>query len=174
MPSMLLSGRPLEVRTGLAKTAADLIFALNRKIRGWANYHRHVVSSRTFSKVDHASFISLWQWASRKHPTTSARWIQRKYWAHHQGWNWTFFGVWQQAHGTPSTVWLPHARRTPIRRHIKVSGEANAYDPARKEYFARRRAFRDGRDAYFTRQAMPEAQPTPNRLRVSSQGVRKA
>src|ERR1700688_3383498 len=26
---------------------------LNPKIRGWANYHRHIVSSRTFSHVDH-------------------------------------------------------------------------------------------------------------------------
>jgi RNA-directed DNA polymerase len=156
------------IRAGLAKTAADLIFELNRKIRGWANYHRHVVSSRTFSKVDHAIFTSLWQWARRKHPTKSARWIQRKYWGHHQGWNWTFFGISRAADGKPSVVWLQHARRTPIRRHIKVRSEANAYDPVWREYFVRRRAFRSGREVYFTDPAVPDSPHIPNRHRVSS------
>jgi RNA-directed DNA polymerase len=159
------------IRAGLAKTAAELIFALNPKIRGWANYHRHAVSSRTFSKVDCAVFTSLWQWARRKHPTKSARWIQQKYWGHHQGWNWSFFGVWQKADGKPSFVWLQHARRTPIRRHIKVRSEANPYDPAWKAYFAQRRAFRSGREVYFTDPAIPEAPRIPLRHRVSPRGV---
>ncbi|HKV95604.1 MAG TPA: group II intron reverse transcriptase/maturase [Candidatus Angelobacter sp.] len=162
------------IRTGLTKTAADLIFVLNRKIRGWANYHRHSASSRTFSKVDSAIFTSLWQWARRKHPTKSASWMKEKYWGHHQGWNWTFFGIWQTADGKPSIIWLQHARRTPIRRHIKVRSEANPYDPAWKEYFATRRAFRSGREVHSTDPAMPEAPQIPNRLRVSSRGVRKA
>jgi RNA-directed DNA polymerase len=162
------------IRTGLTKTAADLIFVLNRKIRGWANYHRHVVSSRTFSKVDKAIFTSLWQWARRKHPTKNARWIQKKYWGHHQGWSWTFFGVWQTADGKPSIIWLQHARRTPIRRHIKVRSEANPYDPEWQEYFATRRALRRSREAYLTDPAMPEPPETPNRYRVSTRGVREA
>jgi RNA-directed DNA polymerase len=29
-----------------------LIHDLNMKIRGWANYHKHVVSAKTFSYVD--------------------------------------------------------------------------------------------------------------------------
>ncbi len=28
-------------------------------------YHRHVVSKRTFGRVDHTIFSSLWQWARR-------------------------------------------------------------------------------------------------------------
>jgi RNA-directed DNA polymerase len=132
------------IRGGLAKTAAELIFVLNRKIRGWANYHRHVVSSRIFNKVDYAIFTSLWQWARRKHTTKGARWIQKKYWGHHQGWNWTFFGVWPQANGKPSTVWLQHACRIPILRHVKVKSEANAYDPFWKAYFAKRRSLSKG------------------------------
>jgi RNA-directed DNA polymerase len=134
------------IRTALSKTAAELIFELNRKIRGWANYHRHVVSKRIFSKVDYAIFTSLWQWARRKHPTKSARWIQQKYWGHHQGWNWCFFGVTQAADGKPSTIWLHRASKTPIRRHIKVKGEANPYDPEWADYFEKRRAARSGRN----------------------------
>jgi len=169
-----LEGIRETIRTGLAKTAADLIFVLNRKIRGWANYHRHVVSSRAFRKVDYAIFTSLWQWARRKHPTKSARWIQQKYWGHHRGWNWCFFGVTQAVGGKPSVIWLQHARQTPIRRHIKVRSEANPYDPLWKEYFVRRRTFRSSRDAYFTDPALPGLPASPNRHRVSSRGVRKA
>jgi len=169
-----LEGIRETIRTGLAKTAADLIFVLNRKIRGWANYHRHVVSSRAFRKVDYAIFTSLWQWARRKHPTKSARWIQQKYWGHHRGWNWCFFGVTQAVGGKPSVIWLQHARQTPIRRHIKVRSEANPYDPRWKEYFVRRRTFRSSRDAYFTDPALPGLPASPNRHRVSSRGVRKA
>src|SRR5207245_9102887 len=58
-------------------SAADLIDQLNPKIRGWANYHRHVVSKRTFGRVDHTLFSSLWKWVQRRHPNKSPRWFKR-------------------------------------------------------------------------------------------------
>ena len=51
------------IKAGLGLSAAELIDWLNPKIRGWANYHRHVVSKRIFQRVDRAIFTSLWQWA---------------------------------------------------------------------------------------------------------------
>ena len=45
-----------------AKTV-DLIRVLNAKIRGWANYHRHVVSCETFRYVEDCLHHSLWRWA---------------------------------------------------------------------------------------------------------------
>jgi RNA-directed DNA polymerase len=39
-----LNGVRETIRAALGSTAADLIRELNPKIRGWANYHRHVVS----------------------------------------------------------------------------------------------------------------------------------
>src|SRR5579864_6628463 len=56
------------IKAALGKSAADLINELNPKIRGWANYHRHVVSKRAFNRVDHFIFYKLWQWARRRHP----------------------------------------------------------------------------------------------------------
>ena len=47
-----LDGIRQTIRNARGMSAADLIDLLNPKIRGWANYHRHVVSSRTFSSVD--------------------------------------------------------------------------------------------------------------------------
>src|SRR6202790_4060930 len=63
-----LAGIRKTIKAALGKSAADLINELNPKIRGWANYHRHVVSKRTFNRVDHLIFYKLWQWARRRHP----------------------------------------------------------------------------------------------------------
>ena len=51
-----LDGIRQTIRNARGMSAADLIDLLNPKIRGWANYHRHVVSSRIFSSVDHSIF----------------------------------------------------------------------------------------------------------------------
>jgi RNA-directed DNA polymerase len=42
------------VRENKQTPAGKLIVQLNPIIRGWALYHRHVVSKRTFNSVDHA------------------------------------------------------------------------------------------------------------------------
>jgi hypothetical protein len=65
------------IKAALGMSAADLIDWLNPKIRGWSNYHRHVVSARVFSRADYAIFIGLWQWARRRHPKKSSSWLKR-------------------------------------------------------------------------------------------------
>ncbi len=60
-------------------TAGNLILQLNPLIRGWANYHRHVCSSDTFSKVDNSIFVALWRWAKRRHSNKSGKWVKQKY-----------------------------------------------------------------------------------------------
>ena len=54
----LLGGIRRTIKAALGTSAADLIDELNPKIRGWANYHRHVMSKRTFDRVDHEIFSS--------------------------------------------------------------------------------------------------------------------
>ena len=115
-----------------------MIDVLNPKIRGWANYHRHVVSKRAFVRVDRAIFISLWHWARRRHPEKSRGWLKQKYFEQQGLNNWSFFGESCDKEGTPHKVWLWLARRTPIQRHVKVKGEANPYDPAYESYFEKR------------------------------------
>jgi len=51
-----LGGIRKTIKAALGMSAADLIHKLNPKIRGCANYHRHVVSQRTFVRVDHEIF----------------------------------------------------------------------------------------------------------------------
>ena len=131
-----LAGIRATIKAGLGMSAADLIDRLNPKIRGWVNYHRHVVSKRTFSHVDHSIFHSLRQWARRRHPKKSSAWLREKYYERSRRHNRCFFGERYDDEGQPRKVWLYRATSTPIKRHIKVKGEANPYDPVYETYFA--------------------------------------
>jgi RNA-directed DNA polymerase len=118
--------------------AGYLIAQLNPKIRGWANYHRHIVSKETFSKVDHASFTMLWQWAKRRHPNTSRTWIRKKYFHSVGGDNWVFSGEMLGRDGKIHPIRLFKTRSIPIERHTKIQGEANPYAPEWEMYFENR------------------------------------
>jgi len=50
------------------------------------------VSTRTFARVDHNIFSSLWRWARRRHPNKTTRWCKQKYFALRRGRDWSFFG----------------------------------------------------------------------------------
>src|SRR5207302_8633248 len=89
---VFLDGIRTTIKVALGMSAAELIDWLNPKIRGWANYHRHVVSKRVFQGVDHGIFTSLWQWARRRHPKKSPNWLKQKYLEQQGGRNWAFFG----------------------------------------------------------------------------------
>ena len=59
--------------------AWKLIQTLNPIIRGWANYHHHICSKRTFAYVDSRIFRQIWNWAARRHKTKGGRWIMERY-----------------------------------------------------------------------------------------------
>ena len=133
-----LDGIRQTIRNARGMSAADLIDLLNPKIRGWANYHRHVVSSRIFSSVDRFIFYNLWQWARGRHQKKTSHWLKKKYFEKRGTREWCFFGETCDDQGQLHKAWLYHARSTPIRRHVKVKGEANPYDPAFETYFEER------------------------------------
>jgi RNA-directed DNA polymerase len=70
--------RGIVKRTKQARTG-NLIMQLNPVIRGWAQYHQHGASKRTFARVDHEIFTLLWQWAQRRHPKKSRYWLRDAY-----------------------------------------------------------------------------------------------
>jgi RNA-directed DNA polymerase len=115
-----------------------VIATLNPMIRGWANYHRNQVANDAFRKVDHLIWEMLWRWARRRHPKKSTGWVKKRYF-HRLGREDWVFGV-QVATRNGKTKWvtLLKARNTPIRRHIKIRGEANPFDPAWEQYFESR------------------------------------
>jgi len=119
-------------------SAGNLILQLNPVIRGWANYHRHVVSKRTFVQTDHAIFMAVWRWARRRHPNKNRHWIADKYFRSEGGQNWVFFGTVSGVNSCDNDVQLFKASSLPIRRHSIVKDVANPYDGQWAEYFARR------------------------------------
>jgi len=126
------------IKANTQATAGHLIVQLNPVIRGWANYHQYVTSKQIFGKVDHAIFQALWQWAKRRHPKKSERWIRNKYFHTVGGRQWVFRGEITGKDGRPQTVRLFHAASLPIKRHTKIKGKANPYDPEWEVYLEER------------------------------------
>ncbi len=120
-----LEGIRKVIKANKQATAGNLIAQLNPKIRGWATYHRHVVSSETFNKVDHAIFLALWQWAKRRHPHKPHTWIKKKYFQSKGGQHWVFSGEILGREGTFQPIRLMKASSIPIERHVKIRSEAN-------------------------------------------------
>jgi RNA-directed DNA polymerase len=111
---------------------------LNSVIRGWANYHRHVVSKRIYARIDAKIFQMLWKWAKARHPKKGLRWIKAKYFERVGTRDWLFFGKSVDAGGKASHYRLLHASSIRIVRHILVKSDLNPYDPAWAEYLAQR------------------------------------
>jgi RNA-directed DNA polymerase len=126
------------VRANRQAKTGNLISQLNRLLRGWTAYHRHVVSKETFAAVDAAVFKAIWHWAKRRHPHKSAGWVRAHYFRTQGRRRWVFTGEVATGAGRTRPLRLFSALRVPIIRHVKVRAEANPYDPAWECYFEER------------------------------------
>ena len=132
----------LKVRATIKKhqhlAAGQLIIKLNPIIRGWANFHHHVVSKKTFVNIDNQVYQALWRWAKRRHRNKSNRWIYAKYFHPKHQQRRGFYGVLKQKDGSQRTRQLVKAADTPIKRHVKVKATANPFDLEWERYFEKR------------------------------------
>jgi RNA-directed DNA polymerase len=121
------------------KTAKQmsLIGMLNPVLRGWANYHCHIVAKKTFSWIDAQVWSALWQWAKRRHPNKSARWIKEKYYKTRGYREWMFTAI--DESNKHKKLSLVLEADTPIKRHVQIKGMANPHDPVWTQYFEARR-----------------------------------
>jgi RNA-directed DNA polymerase len=127
------------VKSKLSMPTDYLIRILNSKIRGWANYHRHIAAKSTFGKVDKEIFKTIWRWAKRRHPKKNARWVRNKYFCTTGNDHWVFnAGLKQQQNGRYVVLRLLKASSISIQRHTKIRAEANPYKPEYIEYFKER------------------------------------
>jgi RNA-directed DNA polymerase len=126
------------IDTGYHRTREELVSGLNKKIRGWANYHRHICAKATFSSVDNLIWHALFRRERRMNPTMGARTILRRYFA---------YGPYRSARRSSSAggteTHLVRAAHIPIVRHIKVKAKAHPYAAADAAYFAARRRQRN-------------------------------
>lgn len=135
------------IKDNAQMTAGKLIMILNPIIRGWALYHRHVVSSEAFSEVDNAIFQALWHWSTRRHPNKGKRWIKAKYFKSVGSDQWVFYGE------HDGKEWsLLNAASIPIKRHVMIRQQANPYDPEWELYFEERLGMKMVENLYGRRQ----------------------
>lgn len=116
------------LKQGKAVTQSQLIIRLNQVIRGWSNYHRHVVVSQVFSYVNNTLYLLLKQWAKHRHPNKSSWWRLNKYWHEKYMKRWSFM---------TDDYSLINMRRIKIIRHPNLQISKNPF--LDEKYFIKRR-----------------------------------
>jgi len=125
------------IRKYVSAPMPALIKKLNQTLRGWANYHRHVVASEAFRKVDTYVFEQLWRMLRRRHCKKSKKWLLRKYWTA-SGLKHVFAVIEKTSKGL-RLYQVVRVFAIGIKRYIKIKAEANPYLPEYAGYFYRRR-----------------------------------
>ncbi len=141
------------IKKGRTAKQANLISQLNPKIRGWGNYYRHVCAKATYYKIDHQIFCALWKWAKRRHPNKKSKWVKKRYFERRGARDWVFSAKCRSPNtGEHYHFDLIHMGDIPIRRHLKIKGDANPYIQRDFTYFEwrekRKMNVRDGRTVF--------------------------
>jgi RNA-directed DNA polymerase len=116
------------------KPVAAIIETLNPIIRGWANYHRVVVASKTFRGMDDWMFKKECRYVNYRHPNKPYYWKRSRYWGRmNKGRkdNWVF-GDKHTGFYILKFSWIK------IERHVMVKGGASPDDPSLQEYWKER------------------------------------
>ncbi len=115
-----------------------LIKKLNQTLRGWANYHRHVVAGEAFSRIDNYVFKQLWRMLRKRHPKKSKKWLFMQYWTASDRKH-IFAVKANNSKGKDKVYQVIRIASIGIRRHIKVIAKANPYLQEFARYFWQRR-----------------------------------
>lgn len=120
-----------------------MIRKLNDVLRGWANYHRHVVASDAFQRVDNYVYEQLWRMVRKRHPHKSRKWLSKKYWtmAGKKG----IFAVSIRLKNKLKIYRVIRVSSIGIRRHRKIKADANPYLPEYGKYFWIRRHVKEAK-----------------------------
>ena len=132
------------IREHVSAPMPVLIKELNQVLRGWANYHRHVVASEVFKSIDKYVFEHLWRMLKRRHPNKSANWLIKRY-RSAAGQKHAFAVRAKTSKGTTIVYQVLRMSSIGIRRHVKIRAAANPYMPEDAAYFERRRHYRTSR-----------------------------
>ena len=118
--------------------AAVLIRNLNPVINGWANYHRHACSMKTFQLLDRFLWRNIWNWARRRHNNLGCRKIVSLIFMSIGNRNWQFFGKFNDG----KIILLRLFASFHIKRHKLIKGSANPFDVTWDNYFLHREKFK--------------------------------
>jgi RNA-directed DNA polymerase len=118
-----------------------IIQHLNPILRGWANYYRWVVSKKTFAYIDKRLWDMYFRWAMRRHPNRGKRWVIKRYFTQ----DWKPCVMEKDRTNKKTRYKLFRMSSVPIRRHIKIKGDASPDDPDLTDYWNKHRT-RNGKD----------------------------
>jgi RNA-directed DNA polymerase len=112
----------------------DLVRLLNPMLRGWAQYHSPVVAKQAYNRMEYLVFRRLWWWSKRRHPQKNAKWVGQEYFHSVGARSWVFAApvVWKD--GSKGLFELYQINGTVIKRHTKVKGDFNPFDPVWEQY----------------------------------------
>ena len=115
-----------------------LIKKLNDSLRGWGNYHKHIVASEAFDHVDKYVYDQLWNMVKRRHRKKSIGWLKKNYWSA-AGKEYVFAVKAKTKKGVEKVYQVLRVSSIGIRRYIKIKADANPYFPEYAGYYWRRR-----------------------------------
>lgn len=136
-------GKPVDVVPG----------TLNPIIRGWANYFRIGVASRTFRRLSEWMFDRCVWYAKRTHPAKSWHWIVNRYFGRlnlDREDRWVFGDKRTHAY-LNKLIWFP------VQRHVMVVGSYSPDNPALRDYWRDRQAAK-AKDLPLSRQKLARRQ----------------
>lgn len=117
----------------------ELIHKLNSVLRGWTNYHKHIVSKEAFKAIDYYLWRLLGKWFRRRHPKKAWKWITAKYFMA-SGELCSCAAVTLSKKGKKVRInKLFRAGKVPILRHEKITSSKNPYSKQDEGYFKDRR-----------------------------------
>jgi len=126
------------IRKHVSAPMPVLIKKLNETLRGWGNYHRHVVASDAFGRIDTYVFEQLWRMVRRRHQNKSKGSLIKRYWSA-TGRKHRFAVRAKTASGKTTVYEVIKLHAIGIRRYIKIKADANPYLPEYAKYFWYRR-----------------------------------
>ncbi len=130
----------------------NLIRLLNPMLRGWAQYHHPVSAKQAYSRMEHLIFQRLWRWSERRHPQKSTDWVKKKYFHTVGERSWVFGAPVVRNDGSKGLLELYQISGTAIRRHKKIKGDFNPFDPTWEQYGEQLRQERMGKSMRYRKQ----------------------
>ncbi len=112
----------------------DLIRLLNPMLRGWAQYHSPVVAKQAYTRMEYLIYRRLWRWSRRRHPQKRTDWVKQKYFHAIGDRNGVFASPKLARDGSRGWLDLYSISGTAIKRHKKIKGDFNPFDPQWEQY----------------------------------------
>jgi RNA-directed DNA polymerase len=117
-----------------------LIPRLNKKIRGWMNYH-HCCNDiwKTWASMNQYLYERLMKWGLKRHGNKTTKWVFNNYWKHSNG-RWTFYTSYGQ---NKTTTLLPynHAQK---KIRTRLSYKVNVFDLKNKDLICKKQMDKKG------------------------------